>query len=590
MVENYSKSEKQAMEALAIMADVADSYEEDSVKDYSQEGLNIYKDSVNLGEGEKLLDLGDGYMNWNETPGKKKMEGARSLRKEDLEYYGQQLLGRYEYKTKFDSTGTGEIVYDSEKGFTLIDSKKNEFPVKSDRTFNFGYFFPEFDPGLMGGVTERVKNPKMDKWKKVGAVVGAGLVLAAPVVGAVGIAGADAISAHNNSDEYNNQDDDLKQDYPTFFRKQDYPTFLREPSKIQDHVYVKCLNPHSDFEINKLTLSDYKSFYENGDIEYLPNKLQIEEIKINEARWPFILTSNYKQITNPEVLGFSSFVKNVVIIPGYKEDIYSEKDSNKTVNVREVKTTKHTPTEIIYGGTIYENDYKNGLTEIYDALEDGDGKEFVNPGDKLMEDLNFETIKSALKRAGSLPYVSDSEQYGVGECFPSAAQVHKTGKDDCDGHAIYFNALANYYTKDNPFRITCQTFTFLDSNANTTYGHMWNPIYDKDGNLLGFADPTNKGMSENGDMYSPDIVKQISEYTPWYEFGNNSLKIHPQSKTTAENYGNTEGIIRFKEARNELGKMPHFEDFEELPPEEFARLIAESIKGMNESFVKQLPD
>ncbi len=160
---------------------VEDNYESEKP---TMEGLNVYKDSVNLGDREKLVDIGDGYMSWKETPGNRNMEGARSLRKEDLEYYGKQLLSGHDYHTQFDSDGTGEIVYDSKKGFTLIDSKKNEFPVKSDRTFNFDYFFPEFSPGLMGGVTERVKNPKMDKWKKLGALAGAGLLLASPVVGA----------------------------------------------------------------------------------------------------------------------------------------------------------------------------------------------------------------------------------------------------------------------------------------------------------------------------------------------------------------------------------------------------------------------
>ncbi|MCK4429086.1 MAG: hypothetical protein KAU95_01825, partial [Candidatus Aenigmarchaeota archaeon] len=182
------------------------------VEEKAMEGLNVYKDSVNLGDREKLVDLGDGYMSWNETPGKKNMEGARSLRKEDLEYYGRQLLSGHDYHTRFDSDGTGEIAYDSKKGFTLIDSKKNEFPVSSDRTFNFDYFFPEFSPGLMGGVTERVKNPKMDKWKKVGALVGAGLVLASPVadIGGVEVASAKLVYKNPSGEIVVNVDSDYR--------------------------------------------------------------------------------------------------------------------------------------------------------------------------------------------------------------------------------------------------------------------------------------------------------------------------------------------------------------------------------------------
>ncbi len=177
------KKEKEALEYLGILADVADEYEREVSDPYSkQEPLKIYENSMDLGDGERLLDLGDGYVWWNETANNRKMEGIRSLRQEDLEYYGKQLLSRYDYSTKFNSNGTGEIVYDSKKGLTLIDAEKNEFPVESD-IFNFDYFFPEFSPGFMGGMSERVENPRKSKLRKIGAILSIGLIVAIPVIG-----------------------------------------------------------------------------------------------------------------------------------------------------------------------------------------------------------------------------------------------------------------------------------------------------------------------------------------------------------------------------------------------------------------------
>ncbi|MEA1957586.1 MAG: hypothetical protein U9N01_04445 [Euryarchaeota archaeon] len=194
-------------------------------------------------------------------------------------------------------------------------------------------------------------------------------------------------------------------------------------------------------------------------------------------------------------------------------------------------------TEIFYGPKIYENSAKN--EEVFEVLCDFDAKELINRGDDSMKDLKFDSLEDALKAAAEVEYEEDFIQYGVLDCWPNAAQVHKTQKDDCDGHAIYFASLANYFTENCSYKVTCEMFFFSDmvdlpdqgiqipaSGGDELLCHMWNKVYDEEGELVGFADATYKDIAKRGEILPPNVTESLKNYEPFLEFDDEMLIDH----------------------------------------------------------------